>query len=111
MALIAGCTQASPTPPEAAPRTLTGSIGGAAYDIEVPPAWNGTLFLYSHGYVPPGFPQFASASPSVDAAAWLLGHHYAIAGSSYSSTGWALPDAFTDQIALLDYFEQRVGKP
>ena len=109
--MIAGCTQAGPTPAQAAPKTLTGSIGAAAYDIEVPSSWNGTLFLYSHGYVPPGGPKFAAASPSVDATAWLLGQHFAIAGSSYSSTGWALPDAFTDQIALLDYFQQHVGKP
>lgn len=109
--VVASCTQANPTPPEAGPKTLTGSIGAAGYDIEVPSGWNGTLFLYSHGYVPPGGPRFAAASPSVDATAWLLGHHYAIAGSSYSSTGWALPDAFTDQIALLDHFEQHVGKP
>jgi hypothetical protein len=32
----------------------TGSIGGAAYLIEVPAQWNGTLVLYSHGYVQPG---------------------------------------------------------
>jgi pimeloyl-ACP methyl ester carboxylesterase len=108
--VVAGCTQASPTPPDSGPKTLTGSIGAATYDIKVPSGWNGTLFLYSHGYVPPGGPKFASASPSVDATAWLLAHHYAIAGSSYSTTGWALPDAFTDQIALLDHFEQHVGK-
>src|SRR5438093_8238434 len=35
------------------PQTLTGSIGPAAYDIQVPAQWNGTLFLYSHGYVAP----------------------------------------------------------
>jgi pimeloyl-ACP methyl ester carboxylesterase len=109
--VVAGCTQASPAPLEAGPKSLTGNIGAASYDIEVPSAWNGTLFLYSHGYVPPGGPKFAAASPSVDATAWLLSHHYAAAGSSYSSTGWALPDAFTDQIALLDHFEQHVGKP
>ena len=111
MVLIAGCTQGSPSAPSAGPKTLTGALGAAAYDIEVPSAWNGTLFLYSHGYVPPGGPKFAAASPSAGATAWLLGRHYAVAGSSYSSTGWALPDAFTDQIALLDYFEQHVGKP
>ena len=111
MALIAGCTQAGPTPTQAGPRSLTGAIGAAVYDIEVPSAWNGTLFLYSHGYVPPGGPKFAAASPSVDATAWLLGHHFAAAGSSYSTTGWALPEAFTDQVALLDRFQQLVGKP
>jgi pimeloyl-ACP methyl ester carboxylesterase len=111
VALIAGCTQAGPTPTQAGPRSLTGAIGAAVYDIEVPSAWNGTLFLYSHGYVPPGGPKFAAASPSVDATAWLLGHHFAAAGSSYSTTGWALPEAFTDQVALLDRFQQLVGKP
>jgi len=35
---------------------LTGSIGGAAYRIEMPSDWNGTLLLYSHGYVAPGQP-------------------------------------------------------
>src|SRR5205814_1336314 len=50
--------------------------------------------------------------PPVDfARSWLLEHRYAAAGSSYSSTGWALEDAFEDQIALLDYFSAHVGKP
>jgi pimeloyl-ACP methyl ester carboxylesterase len=93
------------------PRALTGSIGAAAYSIEVPASWNGTLFLYSHGYVAPGGPNPANAAPGTDATTWLLGHDYAIAGSSYSSTGWALEDAFKDQIALLDYFTAHVGKP
>ena len=35
--------------------TLTGSFkDGATYLIQVPPDWNGTLVLYSHGYVDPG---------------------------------------------------------
>ncbi len=34
--------------------TKTGTLAdGATYLIEVPANWNGTLFLYSHGYVPP----------------------------------------------------------
>jgi pimeloyl-ACP methyl ester carboxylesterase len=45
------------------------------------------------------------------ALSWLLAHHYAAAGSSYSSTGWALEDAFRDQMALLDWFSAHVGKP
>ena len=90
---------------------LTGTIAGAGYRIEVPADWNGTLFLYSHGYVAPGRPNPATDSPALSIAAWLLDRGYALAGSSYSSTGWALEDAFTDQIALLDMFEQRVSKP
>jgi pimeloyl-ACP methyl ester carboxylesterase len=111
LAIAIACSTSATPNPAPGPRTLDGSIGAAAYRIEVPAHWNGTLFLYSHGYVPPGGDNAAVAAPAVDAAAWLLGHHFAIAGSSYSSTGWALEDAFKDQVALLDYFATRVGKP
>ena len=110
--VLAGCSQASPpqTTPSG-PHNLTGKIGAAAYDIEVPAAWNGTLFLWSHGYVAPGSLNSAQAAPVDFARKWLLDHHYAAAGSSYSSTGWALEDAFKDQMALLDFFTAHVGKP
>ena len=107
----AGAGQASHPSPVVGPQTLAGSIGKAAYRIEVPAGWNGTLFVYSHGYVAPGGLNLAQDAPDTQASDWLLSHHYAIAGSSYSSTGWALADAFKDQIALLDYFASRAGKP
>ena len=90
---------------------MTGSIGAAQYRIEVPANWNGTLFLYSHGYVAPGRINLATDAPDRNLSAWLLGHGYAMAGSSYSSTGWALEDAFKDQVALLDLFDVRFSKP
>jgi pimeloyl-ACP methyl ester carboxylesterase len=92
--------------------TLTGTFkDGATYKIEVPADWNGTLFLYSHGYVTPG-----SANPATDVGdpvtgAWLLGHGYALAGSSYATTGWAIQQALPDQIHTLNVFDQQVGKP
>ena len=55
---FAVAAQSSP----AAVTTLTGTFkDGATYKIEVPADWNGTLFLYSHGYVTPG-----SANPATD---------------------------------------------
>src|SRR5215472_4460685 len=85
--------------------------GGASYIISVPSNWNGTLVLYSHGYV---FP--VQSNPALDAAdsltqASLLKQGYALAGSSYSRTGWALQQAFHDQIALLDLFDKTCGNP
>ncbi len=94
------------------PRTLTGSLAdGATYLIQVPANWNCTLFLYSHGYVTPG-----SANPAEDVGdpvtgAWLLGHGYALAGSSYATTGWAIQQALPDQINTLNVFDQQVGTP
>ena len=97
--------------PSPGPQQLTGVIGLARFAIDVPAGWNGTLFLYSHGYVAPGSLNGAQAAPTSQSGDWLLARHYAIAGSSYSSTGWAVEDAFKDQIALLDYFDSHVGKP
>ena len=82
------------------------------YLIEVPSPWNGTLVLYSHGYSfgPPfGAPAPQTAEDAGDATThdWLLANGYAIAGSSYATTGWALQQAFQDQIAVLDVFESK----
>src|SRR5216683_1101563 len=84
---------------------------GAEYLIEVPSDWNGTLFLYSHGYVAPG-----SANPARDVGDpfkrfFMLSHHFALAGSSYATTGWAIHEALRDQIAVLDIFKLVVGSP
>ncbi len=94
----------------------TGSLpDGATYLIEVPANWNGTLFLYSHGYVPP-IPSMLN--PPQDAAitdpathSFMLSKGFALAGSSYAHKGWAIQEALLDQIAVLDLFKQMVGAP
>ena len=111
VAVLVGCSQGGAPKAQATPRSETGTIGKASFEIDVPAHWNGTLFLYSHGYVAPGGINGAQAAADDFALRWLLDHDYAAAGSSYSSTGWALEDAFRDQIALLDYFSKHAGKP
>ncbi len=93
--------------------TLHGTLGGANYTISVPSNWNGTLVLYSHGYVFPGQPLLNPAPDVGDplTGAALLHQGYALAGSSYSQNGWALQQAFHDQIALLDFFDATCGQP
>ena len=93
--------------------TATGTLSdGATYEIQCPAgAWNGTLFLYSHGYVAPG-----SANPAQDVGdpvtgAWMLSHGFALAGSSYATTGWAIQQALPDQIRTVDTFGHMYGRP
>ncbi len=93
--------------------TVTGTLPDkATYLIQCPAGkWNGTVLLFSHGYVTPG-----SANPAADSfdpvtGNWLLGHGYALAGSSYASTGWAIQQALPDQIATLNTFGADYGKP
>jgi pimeloyl-ACP methyl ester carboxylesterase len=90
----------------------TGSLAdGATYLIEVPANWNGTLFLYSHGYVVPGAANPAEDVGDLATRAFMLGSGYALAGSSYATTGWAIQQALPDQIAVLDLFRLTVGHP
>ena len=102
----------APAAPAQLPVTTQGALlDGATYLIEVPAHWNGTLFLYSHGYVPPG-----SANPALDVGdpatgLFLLSSGIALAGSSYAHAGWAVEEALVDQIAVLDIFKQDFGKP
>src|SRR5713101_8145441 len=95
--------------------TINGTLpnGKATYLIEVPANWNGTLFLYSHGYVTPG-----DLNPARDVAkgdfatrSFMLSSGFALAGSSYATTGWAIHEAIPDQIAVLDLFKRMVGEP
>jgi pimeloyl-ACP methyl ester carboxylesterase len=101
-----------PAPIVAGDTVLCGSLqDGATYLIEVPAHWNRTLFLYSHGYVTPGGGNPAQDVGDPVTGGWLLSHGYALAGSSYSSTGWAIEQALPDQIATLDLVGTQVGRP
>jgi pimeloyl-ACP methyl ester carboxylesterase len=92
--------------------THSGSLPDhATYLIEVPENWNGTLFLYSHGYVTPGAPNPAADVGDPITRFFMLSSGYALAGSSYATTGWAIHEAIPDQIAVLDVFKQFVGYP
>jgi pimeloyl-ACP methyl ester carboxylesterase len=93
--------------------TTTGALGdGATYLIQCPSGtWNGTLLLYSHGYVTPG-----SKNPAQDVGdpltgSALLSSGFALAGSSYATTGWAIQQALPDQVNTLSAFDRAFGKP
>ena len=96
----------------AALTTQTGTLpDGATYLIEVPSPWNGTLLLYSHGYVVPGTPNPAHDVGDPGTRAFLLANGFALAGSSYAHAGWAIQEALPDQIGVLDIFDASFGKP
>ncbi len=113
---------ASPVLPSCTNSTVTCKVGstsdGSTWKIEVPDSWNGTLLLYSHGYVPPTTPagQPATNPPADDfqdrqTADYLLAHGYALAGSSYPNVGWAVKEAVPDQIGVLKEFRRDFGGP
>lgn len=81
--------------------------------MDVPANWNGTVLLYSHGFVAPGL---GAPNPAHDAVGngddtVLLSQGFALIGSSYAIEGWAIADAIPDQLATLAEFKQLFGRP
>jgi pimeloyl-ACP methyl ester carboxylesterase len=111
------CAATAPLPAQADTGTDTHVAGqlpsGATYLMDVPADWNGTVLLYSHGYRAAGWPNPAQNSPDSDTrsgtTAKLLSEGYALIGSSYATTGWAIKDAVSDQLATLEKFTERFG--
>lgn len=102
----------APTTAQAAPTTRYDGVlpNGATWIADVPANWNGTLLLYSHGYNPtPDNPPVNSPGPAVAEA--LLARGYALAGSSYSRSGWVSDTAASDGLDTLRAVTALIGQP
>jgi pimeloyl-ACP methyl ester carboxylesterase len=98
--------------PASAQSHVIGTLAdGATYVIDVPAHWNGVLLLYSHGYNGGGNGNPAYNVGDGSTGNFLLNNGYALAGSSYATTGWAVHEALPDQIATLDVFQSLFGAP
>jgi pimeloyl-ACP methyl ester carboxylesterase len=87
----------------------TGRIGEAAYEIRLPTQWNKALVLYAHGYETPETPlRQMNPNPVLQV---FLDRGFATARTSYSRTGWALPEGVSDVEALRRLFIKKYGKP
>jgi hypothetical protein len=119
LVLAATSTVASASPgsgpslPQPGRHTYTGTIDGAAYRVETPAHWNGTLLLYSHGYFPPEFPpQGIAVTNSAEAETWFLDHGYALAASNFRTpVGYHVDAGYQDQLRLVDWFGSTIGRP
>ncbi|WP_343615386.1 alpha/beta fold hydrolase [Novosphingobium sp.] len=107
--LAAGAASAQTTLQTAATHREGRMANGNGWAIDMPAKWNGTVLLFSHGFsAAPGNPP---RNRPHEGAEQLLARGYALLGSSYSQTGWAVEQAVPDQIAALDRFEESFGKP
>jgi pimeloyl-ACP methyl ester carboxylesterase len=91
----------------------SGSLpNGTTWKAEVPANWNGTLLLYSHGYLPTfvGAPNVPANAPDPETGAALLAEGYALTGSSYAAAGWALETAPKDQLDTLAATIRAIGR-
>ncbi|MGI4777211.1 MAG: alpha/beta hydrolase [Janthinobacterium lividum] len=78
-----------------------GTIGNAAYRVEVPPNWNGKLVMYAHGYAGTGN-LLAAQNPQI--RRYLIANGYAWAASSYSKNYYDVRAGVEDTNALANAF-------
>jgi pimeloyl-ACP methyl ester carboxylesterase len=96
--------------PLAHARTEVGDLSGAQFRVDVPDNWNHGLVIYCHGYrTDPVI--FDSKKALEDNLAVFTKAGYAVAQSSYSTTGWAIEQAIPEIESLRKYFIERFGMP
>jgi pimeloyl-ACP methyl ester carboxylesterase len=84
-----------------------GEIDGASYRIDMPEQWNGALVIMNHGYsMEPRKPQPGTANARITL---FTSEGFAVAQSSYSRGGYALPEALEDNEKLRKHFIKEFG--
>lgn len=82
----------------------------AAYNIEVPPAWNGDLVMWAHGYRGQGNVLFAE-TPAFGLRQKLLTQGYAWASSSYYDNGFDIRAGVLGTKSLAGLFRKLQDRP
>ncbi len=104
-----GVTLADPAfDPLAGAHADFGTLGGAAYRIEMPDNWDGRLVLWIHG--------FEDLEPEANVSApdlrrYLISHGIAWGASSFSSTSLIPGRAADETAALWDFFVRKYARP
>jgi pimeloyl-ACP methyl ester carboxylesterase len=89
--------------------TEVGTLGGVAYRIDVPAAWNHSLVVYFHGYGERPV-TFRATDGLSDVTAPIFARGFAVVQSAFSATGWALAEGVPESEALRQYFVKKHGK-
>lgn len=87
-----------------------GTLGQAAYRIEMPENWNRKLILFAHG-VRLNSTELQVSNPDMALRERWIGEGYAWAASSYSENGYVPGIGADDTLALLDFVTEKYGEP
>ena len=96
---------------------------GAPYAMMVPANFNGTVYLYSHGYrpniaIPAGIPVYGGYTvtntpqpgPNATVIAALLAKGYGVVGSGFARQGWNADSAIKTNVELVGAFKKQFTK-
>lgn len=133
IALSSFAINLAPTAAQAAPACAVGPVtscqgvtsDGAAYVMQVPGNFNGTAFIFSHGYrynvaLPAlGYPDVLktpvpapgdSVAKITAVATYLLSKGYAVFGSGFAREGWNADSGVATDVELINTFKTQFPK-
>ena len=87
-----------------------GTLGRAAYQVEIPAKWNGELVMWAHGFAGFGLELEAELPPRA-LRRTFIDEGYAWAGSSYSENGYVPGIGADETFALKQFFANKFGQP
>ena len=120
-------TAAQATPVCTTANFVTSCVGvtsdTAPYSMMVPANFNGTVYLYSHGYrpnvdVPAGIPGYGGykvnntpqPGPNATVIGALLAKGYGVVGSGFARQGWNADSAIKTNVELVGIFKKQFTK-
>ena len=120
-------TAAQATPVCTTANFVTTCVGAtsdtAPYSMMVPANFNGTVYLYSHGYrpnvpVPAGIPGYGGYTvtntpqpgPNATVIGALLAQGYGVVGSGFARQGWNADSAIKTNVELVGIFQKQFTK-
>ena len=120
-------TAAQATPVCTTANFVTTCVGAtsdtAPYSMMVPANFNGTVYLYSHGYrpnvpVPAGIPGYGGYTvtntpqpgPNATVIGALLAKGYGVVGSGFARQGWNADSAIKTNVELVGIFQKQFTK-
>ena len=96
---------------------------GAPFSMMVPANFNGTVYLYSHGYrynvdIPAAIPLIGGykvtntpqPGPNATVIGYLLGKGYAVMGSGFARQGWNADSGVATDVELINTFKTQFTK-
>lgn len=90
--------------------TEVGTLAAVPYRIDIPSNWNHALIVYFHGYAEAPY-TFHIAAPLNEQTEPLFDRGYAVIQSAFSTSGWALAEAYPETEQLRQYFLKQYGEP
>ena len=125
--LVTSGTARAADPACATANYVTSCVGAtsdsAPYSMMVPANFNGTVFIYSHGYrpnvaIPAGIPGYGGYTvtntpqpgPNATVIGALLAKGYGVMGSGFSRQGWNANEGVKTDVELIGLFKKQFTK-